>query len=391
MLGSLIVSVMPGAYRIYLLWMVSFFLGNSEATGLSVYYTLTTSLLMVTSLGYCLITLKDLSGVSFQDGFKYYYKSITGILVLSFSIWGGYSLYNDVFNLEKLYLIVFLGIYQLERHYWLKDKRFFNLALIDLLLVLLTTLLFGFSNNLNPYIIISLSHIASIFVSFICRKLNDNNTDNLSGVSANESPNHFESIRVGCSNMISSGVFYFIPSAVLLFDAESFVQLIALTVTLSGVAIVFPRAVLNSYIPKVSKEVKLGKFDNCLREEINKKIRVLCVLLYVPVIIACIIYLYVSGVALNSQSIILVGLICATVTIGQLYLLDSYILLFMDMDKKVLLANIMVLAAISLMSYIIYLMDIMIFNKVLLLWCGIIVLYLARWFYYSYIIRDKLV
>ncbi|WP_273858927.1 hypothetical protein [Photobacterium sp. GSS17] len=333
-------SVMPGFYRLTVIFLISHFLTFNVEKNVNLFVFIT-GLCMFTSLGLSISLIKSTSGEK-NTLLKnsVYFTHLSTLILISAAVIIIVSFF-DFFELKEIgsvfLLLISLGCFQLERHFYLSDKNMKCLFYLDLLLIILTVcafVIFGSENGIN---IISFSNVIIVLISwFFSKRFKKKNVDIVNKEVT------LTGIKLGYSNLISSGVMYILPMLMLSVASEKLVSIFSMVVTISGIILVFPRAALNTKIQKLAEDARSGFVSKGYYQQSNKIIRNICIAAYPLSIIASVIYLFFNGINIfqvEPKMLIVIAVMLLMLLVGQLSLIDSMLIIFLNREMIALKYN----------------------------------------------------
>lgn len=330
----LLITCMPGLYRLAILFIFSHFLVNNSNSTINA-YVFSTGICIFTSLGFALNIVKDISGETDKSivNKKYTENFLCIILLSTLSIVA--LLLSGLIDKEEIkniyLLVVSLGLYQFERNYLLGKNYLSYIFILDLFLLLITTAMIW--NNMDGVFSLCIANLTAVLISLIISKRTP--------VLSFEWKVFSSGITLGYINLVSGGIMYILPQIMSSIASDNTVTIMSMAVAVSGIAIIFPRALLNANIAKIAEKIKTNNFTKIEYKILNKKVKIICCVLFPISLVASLFYIFISGVILTFEieQVLIISCITLVVISAQLSIIDSVVLIFSNNERIALIAN----------------------------------------------------
>ncbi|EKS6408020.1 hypothetical protein NM573_004487, partial [Enterobacter hormaechei] len=234
-LWSLLFTVLPGVNRVLLFFIVSHVVTTHTFALFSSVYSIAVIISMIGGVGVGTVILKNNTEFGMLGFLKAtiigFVTSICSAIIILF-------FFKDVLSSSWLGLIILsvgLIMNQILRYMIIVNKSF-KIGTFNELVLMLPSLIFLVMSQIDLISILGIMYIIqSLLVVLICFK-----------DSSNPKLNYFKgAFYIGNSNLISSGILYFLPMIAFSLSGAEITSIISLMVTAAGIITVFPRAMLN--------------------------------------------------------------------------------------------------------------------------------------------------
>lgn len=324
-LCALAFTVLPGANRVILFIIISHLTSASDFSLFSSSYSFAVIISMIGGIGVGTVILK----YGCEPGvYKFIKASFSACLISSVS--GGVILifFPQIVNanLFSTVLLAFaLVINQILRHMIIVKKLFLIGAVMELCLALFP-ILFVLGITDNYALALSCVYILqSCAVVIIFFKDNDSKIPPL------------EAFYIGHSNLISSGILYFLPMVCLSLTNAEITKAVSLLVTAAGIVTVFPRAMLNMKIRDYLCLLQKDKHGYYLEAK-KFKLKVSAVMVFG--IITMMVY---GVVVINGLPITHIVILCLAISLfifaAQYSVLETMMVNLIGEEKRLLVLN----------------------------------------------------
>lgn len=375
---------MPGIFRLFLVWLIAFSFGATESASFVSSFLLATAVAMIGGGGFGIVHIRKIVGTA-----RHVRASIGGWLLCCGSIVSVIAaLIVLQFSASEMLTLVILSIvltlWQVERHGWLADRKFLQLCIFDsLLLFLCCSILFINFDWVLPAI--AASHIFIVLTSYTVRIVGSHHRGDISTVF--DVSDVFSGMKIGLTTFVSGGILFMLPSIVERSVSSDSLALLSLIVAATGALFILPRSYLNQFIGTLAKLVKHRKVGHPLVQSCISRVRILGLSMLIPAIVFSVIYVLSTGANFTSEIIVLSVMICSAMLVGQMYIVESNLLLFLRLENISLTASVVVFAVMiigtNLLTFFIG-NDILLFCSVFVLLGG---LYVLRWFYFMRVLK----
>ncbi|HCM9323851.1 hypothetical protein YA43_04530 [Enterobacter hormaechei subsp. steigerwaltii] len=341
-LWSLLFTVLPGVNRVLLFFIVSHVVTTHTFALFSSVYSIAVIISMIGGVGVGTVILKNNTEFGMLGFLKAtiigFVTSICSAIIILF-------FFKDVLSSSWLGLIILsvgLIMNQILRYMIIVNKSF-KIGTFNELVLMLPSLIFLVMSQIDLISILGIMYIIqSLLVVLICFK-----------DSSNPKLNYFKgAFYIGNSNLISSGILYFLPMIAFSLSGAEITSIISLMVTAAGIITVFPRAMLNLKV----KELHLILLNNkeqyydqsrCFKKQI----------IYIMLLgfIAMMGYVYLAAKNASTIEIMIVGLcIFSFISVGQYSIIESTLINLVGKEKLSLLLNAITFTIFIIMYYIMH-------------------------------------
>lgn len=374
-LSVLAFTVLPGANRVVLFYIISHVTTTQYFAFFSSAYSYAIVMSMIGGVGVGTVIIKYGS----EFGIVNYIK-IASIAIILSSIAGGIIIFSfwEVTRLGIIGLLLMsigLTMNQIIR-YMIIVKKNFLIGAINEVIFILPPFVFLFIKDINIIILLgSLYIIQSLLTAFFCF------VDNGKTIKLREA------FIIGHSNLVSSGILYFLPIASLSLVGPVITKAVSLMITTAGIITVFPRAMLNMKIVDIQSLYNndRGEF---LKESARFKNRVACIMLLGVIIMIA------YGCLINRTSsivdIIYIGLsLSLFIFMGQYTILETTLINLVGKENISLILNSLSFIFFVGVYYILKIIDLKNTTLTMFLLCSIVFIsYSIRYYIINKVLNE---
>lgn len=337
-LCALAFTVLPGANRVILFVTISHLTSASYFSLFSSGYSFAVIISMVGGIGVGTVILKYGSEFGLWGFIKTavlacLISMVAGLVILMFFP----QLINA--NLYGIILLAFgLVVNQILRHMIIVKKLFFIGAAMEFLLAVFPVL---FVLGITVDYILTLSFVyilQSVTVVLLFFRDNDSKID------------YVEAFYIGHSNLISSGILFFLPMICLSLTNAEITKAVSLLVTAAGIVTVFPRAMLNIRIRDYQQYLQRDKSRYYIEA---KKFKCKVSMVMISGIIIMMIY---GSMIIKDLPVIDTIILCMAISLfifaAQYSVLETMVVNLIGEEKRLLLLN-FITFAIFIVTYLI--------------------------------------
>ncbi|MEG5692490.1 hypothetical protein [Enterobacter quasihormaechei] len=339
---SLLFTVLPGVNRVVLFFIVSHVVTTHTFALFSSVYSIAVIISMIGGVGVGTVILKNNTEFGMLGFVKAtiigFVTSLCSALIILF-------FFRDVLASSWLGLIILsvgLIMNQILRYMIILNKNF-KIGALNELVLMLPSLIFLMMSRMDLISILGIMYIIqSLLIVLICFK-NSNNPE----------LSYFKgTFYIGNSNLISSGILYFLPMIAFSLSGAEITSIISLMVTAAGIITVFPRAMLNLKV----KDFHLILLNN--KEQYHEQSRTFKKqILYIMMLgfVAMISYVYIAAKDASTIEILTVGLcIFSFISVGQYSIIESTLINLVGKEKLSLLLNAITFTIFIIMYYVMH-------------------------------------
>lgn len=362
---ALIYTVFPGANRVMLFFIAAKIMNISAFSDFSVAYSFAVIISMVGAIGVGTLIIKNEINLSLLKFIRYIFIAIyisLPVFVVSF-----FS--SDIKDqiLGIILLSIGLSANQIYRNEIILKKKFFNGVLYEASLMtfsILSVVIF------REYIIYYIS-LVYILLSILFKKIESKSL-------SNNDINIKQAGYISYSNLISSGILYFLPIMSSSLSTVEVTKVVSLLVSVIGIVSVFPRALFNLKIKEIKNNLE-GKKINQYKDEI-KKYRLITSFIMILSIIVVSIYMFIMNTGVNYKYVfVFIILVSLFIYIGQFSIPETTMINMIGYEKYSLLLNLIMFLFFTITYLILKVINISgVFFPLYILCLSIIVGYLFR-------------
>lgn len=324
-LCALAFTVLPGANRVILFVTISHLTSASYFSLFSSGYSFAVIISMIGGIGVGTVILKYGSEFGLWNFIK------TAVFACLISMAAGLVIlifFPQLIN-ANLYGIVCLAfglvVNQILRHMIIVKKLFFIGAAMEFLLAVFPVL---FVLGITGDYILTLSFVyilQSVTVVLFSFRDNDSKID------------YVEAFYIGHSNLISSGILFFLPMICLSLTNAEITKAVSLLVTAAGIVTVFPRAMLNMRIRDYQQYLQRDKARYYIEA---KKFKFKVSMVMITGIMVMMIY---GIIVIKDLPVISIVVLCMTISLfifaAQYSVIETMVVNLIGEEKKLLLLN----------------------------------------------------
>ncbi|WP_417656337.1 hypothetical protein [Pseudidiomarina aestuarii] len=384
MIYSLIATVLPGLFRVLLIWFLALAYTDELAAPLIATLLLASSLMMFSSTGLGLIYIQLLQGMNRPSASTLTLK--TNALNTLFSVIGVSAsvIFLSASFSDLLLITLALSCWQLERHAWIGQRQFRSLAVAEVSLLLVA--------SSAPFVVApqqALLVISGIIFIVTALMLGWRLYGTRGGNSENTSTLHVarRGLFVGSANFLSGGFIMLLPALLATHVSANTILVIGLIVTIVGTLFILPRSYFNIFIGLVSRQAKRLRLRRSLMKMINRRLQIVVAGMFVPGIIACLFYLLASGIEIDLNRVVLVVIITTVMSIGQLYLLESNLVVYLGKEHITFWVSAVTFGVMLITTHLVANADLTDSLKLNLIFIMLGILYLIRWGFFVTLVK----
>lgn len=384
MIYSLIATVLPGLFRVLVIWFLAVAYTDELAAPLIATLLLASSLMMFSSTGLGLIYIQLLQGMNRHSARALTLKTnalnaLFSVVAVSASVIFLSASWSDL-----LLITLAMSCWQLERHAWIGQRQFRSLAMAEVSLLLVA--------SSAPFVVApqqALLVISGIIFIVIALMLGWRLYNTRGGNSENARTLHVarRGLFVGSANFLSGGFIMLLPALVTTHVSANTTLVIGLIVTIVGTLFILPRSYFNIFIGLVSRQAKRLRLRRSLMNMISRRLRIVVAGMFVPGIIACLVYLFASGIEIDLNRVVLVVIITTVMSIGQLYLLESNLVVYLGKEHITFWVSAVTFGLMLITTHLVASADLTDSLKLNLIFIMLGILYLIRWGFFVALVK----
>lgn len=325
---ALIYTVFPGANRVMLFFIAAKIMNISAFSDFSVAYSFAVIISMVGAIGVGTLIIKNEINLSLLKFIRYIfiaiYISLPVFLVSFFS--------DDIKNqiLGIILLSIGLSANQIYRNEIILSKKFAHGILYEASLMIFSIL------SVVLFCTHSIYYISTVYILFslVFKKIESKSL-------SNDYINIKQAGYISYSNLISSGILYFLPIMSSSLSTVEVTKVVSLLVSVIGIVSVFPRALFNLKIKEIKNNLERKKTSQYKYE--IKKYRLITSFIMILSVIAVSSYMFIMNTGIDYKYVfIFIMLVSIFIYIGQISIPETTMINMIGYEKYSLLLNLMI-------------------------------------------------
>lgn len=334
---------MPGFYKAFIFFLIQYVHGVDVLGKIASYQSIAQIMGYFTAIGWASlvmvrvpnkITYKEkiaaLNGLFAMGVGTFFFLSVPMLLI-------GYFAGEINYALQVVFWLVAWTIYQIPRHYFIAEKKYWQVLIFDMAVILFSVLSIFFVPSRHVSTMLA---VAMFFSSFIIYGLLQIRTRSYLEWSGYEP----KGLEFGFSNFLSGGIALSTIPLARYFQGDSFAGIISLFLSIMSIAFLVPRAISFNQIPELTQIIHNNNY-----EKLNDKSRIMkrqiawvniAMLILGASLVMFIFIIYNlhedEGVLFFSLVLLLLQMI-----VGNFTLVDSNILMTKELSRLLMNINLM--------------------------------------------------
>tara|TARA_Y100000588_G_scaffold154897_1_gene168932 strand:+ start:4470 stop:5696 length:1227 start_codon:yes stop_codon:yes gene_type:complete len=384
----LLITVLPGFYRILLISLISLFTDAESAVTISNDFTMSVVLISLSGLGFSTYIIKESSHTTDNTVFyRVLVSSIFFFLIIAVPV----IIIMEFLNLiiDRYAVIVFVlsnVIYQCVKGVFFSRKNVSGLLFLEVSIyffsVAFSYFLYSSFDNENAYLhALSLSYLISILL--VCLYFNLGCKEFKYSTLAIKKD--FDGVKLGVSNLMTTGLMFFLPSFSRVLGGDDYVTVMATCASIIGMVAVIPRTYINTKLPEIAKKINEKSLDIKYYSRFSNKISMF-LSLFSPLSIFVIIF-YNKMISKDNLDLmelsVIVTLMVSVLWLGQLSFIHSRFVIFSGKVNFTLYINILIFAIFIITYLVLLLIDFDSYYSLVILILSIFSGYTIRYLLYK--------